>query len=84
MQTPPGREGQITEEIMREWREKNPDADAQTYNATYSKTLEIVRATLAADKTIPPARPTPLPYGRNAAGVIVTAPSLLETLAFRR
>ncbi len=82
MQTPPGPEGQITEQIMREWREKKPEADARTYNATYSKVYEIVTAKLAADR-VTAAPPTPLTFGVNARGVIVTAPSLLDKLAHR-
>lgn len=82
MQTPPGPEGQITEHIMREWREKNPEADTRTYNATYARTLEIVRAKLAADR-VTAAPPTPLTFGVNARGIIVTAPSLLDKLAHR-
>ncbi len=82
MQIPPGIEAEITEEIMREWSAANPKADTRTYNATYSKTLEIVRAKLEDDK-VRTARVTPLRFGANEAGVIVRAPSLLEKLAFR-
>ncbi len=82
MQTPPGPEGQITEQIMREWSEKNPEADTRTYNATYSKVYEIVTAKLQADR-VTAVPPTPLTFGVNARGVIVTAPSLLDKLAHR-
>ncbi len=83
MQTPPGPEGLITEQIMREWRESNPDADTSTYNRTYEATLATVRAKLAADRVTPPARPSTPLLGVNANGVIIVGPSLLETLAFR-
>ncbi len=82
MQTPAGLKGQITEEIMAEWRAANPAADSKTYNATYSRVLELVTQELE-KKTPMPVRPTPLRFAENAAGVIVHAPSLLEKLAFR-
>ena len=80
MQTPASPEGQITEEIMLEWSEKNPGADTRTYNATYSAVLEKVRIRIAAERK--KARPSPDQYRANAAGVIISGPSLIEQLAF--
>lgn len=65
MQTPPGLEGQITEDIMRDWREANPNASVETYNATYSAVLKTVRIRLAAESK--KARPSPVRYKSNAA-----------------
>lgn len=83
MQTPEGPEGQITEQIMREWREMNPGADSATYNRTWSETLKTVTAKLAADRVTPPARPSSPLLGVNSKGVIIVGPSLLEKIAFR-
>lgn len=80
MQTPQGIEGKITEEIMREWREANPEAGTEAYNATYSAVLEKVKIRLAAERK--KARPSPDRYKANAVGVIISGPSLIEQLAF--